>query len=102
MSVSVKSDRELEAMRAAGQIVADTLLEVRAAVEPGMTTRELDRIAERAIRERGAEPAFPYINDFPGTLCVSVNEEVVHGIPGKRRLREGDLVKVDGGAIYGG
>lgn len=102
MSVTIKSARELELMRIAGRIVANALQELRQAVEPGMTTRELDRMAERAIRREGAEPAFPYINEFPGTLCVSVNNEIVHGIPGKRRLKEGDIVKLDVGALYEG
>jgi methionyl aminopeptidase len=102
MSVTIKSDRELDVMREAGRIVANALQELRDRIEPGMTTRDLDRIAERAIRRQGGEPAFPYINDFPGSLCVSVNEEVVHGIPGKRVLRDGDLVKLDVGAIYHG
>lgn len=102
MSVTIKSDREIEAMRHAGRIVANTLQELRAAVRPGMTTRDLDRIAERSVRAQGAVPAFPFINNFPGTLCTSVNEEVVHGIPGKRVLHEGDLVKIDVGAIFEG
>lgn len=100
MSVSIKSAREIELMREAGQIVAVTLQEVREAVRPGITTRELDRLAERIIVRQGAEPAFPYINDFPGSACISVNNEVVHGIPGKRVLRDGDIVKIDVGAIY--
>jgi len=102
MTVSLKSPRELELMRVAGRIVADALQELRVRVQPGMTTADLDAIAERVIREAGGEPAFPYINDFPGTACVSVNDEVVHGIPGKRALREGDLVKIDVGALYRG
>ncbi|GAC1469857.1 MAG: type I methionyl aminopeptidase [Chloroflexota bacterium] len=102
MSVTIKSPREVEFMRVAGQIVANALVALREAVEPGMTTKELDRIAERSIRRQGAEPAFPYINDFPGTVCTSVNDEVVHGIPGKRVLRGGDIVKLDVGAIYQG
>jgi methionyl aminopeptidase len=102
VSVALKSPREIEAMREAGRIVADVLQELRSAVQPGITTKELDRIAEAAIRRQGAEPAFPYINDFPGSLCISLNEEVVHGIPGKRKLRSGDLVKLDTGAIYRG
>src|SRR4051794_2097122 len=89
-------------MREAGRIVANTLVEIRDAVEPGITTKELDRIGERSIRRQGGDPAFPYINDFPGVVCISVNNEVVHGIPGKRRLREGDIVKLDTGAIYQG
>jgi methionyl aminopeptidase len=102
VSITLKSPQELKIMREAGRIVANTLQELRAAVEPGISTKELDRITERSIVSQGAEPAFPYVNDFPGSLCVSVNEEVVHGIPGKRRLREGDLVKLDVGAIYRG
>jgi methionyl aminopeptidase len=89
-------------MRDAGKIVAETLLEVEESAQSGVSTRELDLIGEEAIRSRGAEPAFPYINDFPGNLCISINNEVVHGIPGPRRLRDGDLVKIDAGAIYQG
>jgi methionyl aminopeptidase len=100
VSVSIKSAREIELMRAASRIVANALVDLRAAVQPGMTTKELDRIAERSIKAQGGDPAFPYVNDFPGSVCVSVNNEVVHGIPGKRRLVEGDLVKLDVGAIY--
>lgn len=102
MSITIKSERELEIMRVAGRIVANALQELREAVRPGMTTKELDRIAEESIVRQGAEPAFPYINDFPGSLCISVNEEVVHGIPGSRKLRSGDLVKMDTGALYRG
>ncbi|GAC1407908.1 MAG: type I methionyl aminopeptidase [Chloroflexota bacterium] len=102
MSVTLKSDRERDIMRQAGRIVADSLQELQRAVCPGMTTRELDEIAERSIRRSGGDPAFPYINDFPGTACISVNDEVVHGIPGKRVLLEGDLVKIDIGAIFEG
>jgi methionyl aminopeptidase len=102
VSVSIKSAREVELMRAASRIVANALVDLRIAVAPGMTTKELDRIAERSIKAQGGDPAFPYVNDFPGSVCVSVNNEVVHGIPGKRRLVEGDLVKLDVGAIYEG
>lgn len=102
MSLTLKSPREIAVMREAGRIVADTLQEMQARVEPDMTTRDLDQIAERFILQRNAEPAFPHINNFPGTACISVNEEVVHGIPGKRILRTGDIVKIDVGAIYQG
>ncbi len=102
MSVTLKSPREIELMRQAGRIVANALQNVRERTEPGMTTKDLDKMAERAIRQQGGEPAFPHINHFPGTACISVNSEVVHGIPGKRVLREGDLVKIDIGAIYRG
>jgi methionyl aminopeptidase len=102
MSVSLKSAREIEIMREAGRIVGNVLQELRETVRPGITTKELDRIARDGILRQGAEPAFPHINDFPGSLCISVNEEVVHGIPGPRKLRSGDLVKMDAGAIYKG
>jgi methionyl aminopeptidase len=102
VSVTIKSEREIELMRIAGRIVANSLVELRALVEPGMTTRDVDRLADRTIRRQGGDPAFPYVNDFPGAACVSVNNEVVHGIPGKRKLKSGDLVKVDVGAIWDG
>lgn len=102
MSITLKSPREIDLMRAASRIVANALVELRSAVEPGITTKELDRVAERSIRAAGGDPAFPYVNHFPGSVCTSINNEVVHGIPGKRRLAEGDLVKLDVGAIYGG
>jgi len=102
MSITIKSAREVDLMRSASRIVANALVKLREAVAPGMTTKELDRIAERSIRAQGGDPAFPYVNDFPGSVCISVNNEVVHGMPGKRRLVEGDLVKLDVGAIYDG
>jgi methionyl aminopeptidase len=102
VSITIKSDRELDLMRRAGRVVANALSELRDSARAGMTTRELDALAEAAIRRQGGEPAFPYINDFPGSMCVSVNEEVVHGIPGKRVLRDGDIVKFDIGAIVDG
>lgn len=102
MTVTIKSAREIELMRLAGRIVANALTELRGAIEGGMTTKEVDRLADQAIRRQGGDPAFPYINHFPGSACVSVNNEVVHGIPGKRRIKAGDIVKVDVGAIYDG
>lgn len=102
MNITLKSSREIESMRRAGRIVANALQEVRNEVRAGMTTRDVDHIAEASIRRQGGTPAFPFINDFPGTACVSVNNEVVHGIPGKRVIKEGDLVKVDIGAIFEG
>lgn len=89
-------------MRIASRIVANTLVDLRAAAQPGITTKELDRLAERSIKAQGGDPAFPYVNHFPGSVCISINNEVVHGIPGKRRLEAGDLVKLDVGAIYDG
>jgi len=102
MSVTLKSNSELEVMRQAGHIVANALQELRQRIEPGMTTKDIDRMAERSIRRAGGDPAFPYVNNFPGAACVSVNDEIVHGIPGRRQLHEGDLVKIDVGAIYRG
>ncbi len=102
MSVTIKSQREIELMRTASRIVANTLVQLRDAAQAGMTTKELDRIAEKSIKSQGGDPAFPYVNHFPGSVCISINNEVVHGIPGKRRLMDGDLVKLDVGAIYEG
>ena len=83
-------------MRAANQLVADVLAELEAAVAPGVTTADLDRLAERLVREGGAEPAFKGYRGYPATLCASVNEEVVHGIPSTTRvLNEGDIISLD-------
>ncbi len=88
----------MDAMRAAGKVVGRFLREVAAEIRPGRTTEELDRFAEEYIKKNGAEPAFKGYRGYPATICVSVNEEVVHGIPGKRVLREGDIVGIDVGA----
>ncbi len=82
-------------MRRAGAVVSETLREVRAAVAPGVTTAELDAVAARVFARRGARSGPELTYGFPGSICVSVNEEVVHGVPGRRRLREGDLVTLD-------
>ncbi len=100
--IEIKSPAELETMREAGRITAGALRVVGEAVRPGVTTGELDALAEEYIRSQGARPAFLGYHGFPATLCISVNEEVVHGIPGKRRLVEGDIVSVDCGAIVDG
>jgi methionyl aminopeptidase len=100
--VTYKTADQVRAMRQAGLVVADTLAAVRAAAEPGMTTAELDRIAAASIRTAGATPSFLGYHGYPATVCVSVNDEVVHGIPGSRVLAEGDLVSVDCGAIVDG
>lgn len=97
-----KSPAELEVMREAGRVTAKALLAVARAVRPGVTTRELDSVAEEVIRSAGARAAFKGYNGFPATLCTSVNNEVVHGIPGPRVLQEGDIVSVDCGAIVDG
>ena len=101
-TIYLKSPRELEIMREAGQIVAWTALELKRVVEPGMTTKDLDRIAAQQFKKYGARSTALGYFDFPGHICVSVNEEVVHGIPGGRRLKQGDLVKVDIAAKYRG
>jgi len=93
---------DLEKMREAGRIVAFAMREAVSAVEPGITTRELDSIARKVIESHGAKPAFLGLYGFPATVCISVNDEIVHGIPGDRALREGDLVSLDCGAIVGG
>ena len=100
--IPVKNEREQEYMRRAGRIVALALQKVGGAIRAGITTGELDALAEQTIRGFGALPAFLGYNGFPATACISVNEQVVHGIPGLRPLKDGDLVKVDLGAIVEG
>jgi methionyl aminopeptidase len=100
--ITLKSRRELEVMRDAGKIVEEVLQELRAICRPGLQTSELDRVAETKTRALGAEPAFKGYRGFPGSLCASVNHEVVHGIPGKRQLVEGDIIGLDFGVLYGG
>ncbi|MBS1786320.1 MAG: type I methionyl aminopeptidase [Acidobacteria bacterium] len=97
-----KSLKELDKMRQAGLIVAETLRELRNLVEPGITTRQLDAVAENKIRTVGAYPTFKGYRKFPSAICASVNDEVVHGIPSERKLREGDIVKIDCGATLDG
>jgi methionyl aminopeptidase len=97
-----KSRSELALMREAGLVVAAALKACREAVEPGMTTRDLDAVAEGVIRGAGAAPSFLGYHGYPATLCVSVNDEVVHGIPGGRVIEDGDVVSIDCGAIVGG
>ena len=105
--ITVKSDKELALMRRAGYVVARAKARLIEAISPGVTTIELDRIAEDEIRQLGAIPPFkgytgPGTTPFPATICVSLNEEVVHGIPDDTLLREGDIVSIDIGAIVGG
>jgi methionyl aminopeptidase len=98
----IKTPDQLEAMRQAGLVVADTLEVLRAAVVPGVSTGELDRIAEESIRAHGALPSFLGYHGFPASICTSVNDEVVHGIPGDRRLADGDQITIDCGAVLAG
>ena len=100
--VEIKDAEQLALMRLAGLVVADVLRETAAAVHPGVTTGDLDRLAEEIIRDAGAVPSFLGYFGYPGHICVSVNDEVVHGIPGARVIREGDLVSIDCGAIVKG
>ncbi|HUC91464.1 MAG TPA: type I methionyl aminopeptidase [Paenibacillus sp.] len=97
-----KSEAELGFMREAGRIVADTHRLLARAIKPGVTTGELDKIAEDYIRSQGAVPSFKGYNQFPASICASVNDELVHGIPGPRVLNEGDIISVDIGAQYNG
>lgn len=100
--IVLKTEREIEIMREAGKIVAKTHLELQQHIRPGITTKELDYIAEKFIQSQGAIPSFKGYNGFTGSICTSVNEELVHGIPGKRVLREGDIISIDIGAYYNG
>ncbi|AJQ29198.1 MULTISPECIES: type I methionyl aminopeptidase [Pelosinus] len=100
--IILKSEREINYLRDAGKIVAETLVEVKKAAKPGVTTLDLDRIAEEYIKGRGAIPAFKGYHGFTGNICSSINEEVVHGIPGLRKLKSGDNVSIDIGAVING
>jgi len=100
--IILKSKQELKLMREAGRIVGLVLEELRDAVKPGVTTGKLDQIAEDMITKAGAKPAFKGYNGFPASICTSVNEEVVHGIPGLRKLRSGDIISIDVGAVKNG
>jgi methionyl aminopeptidase len=103
MTIEIKTPEQLAVMREAGLVVARTLRILAAAVHPGVTTAELDEIAEAEIRGAGATPSFKGYHGYPATICTSVNEEIVHGIPSRRRsLRDGDIVSIDCGAIVRG
>src|SRR5918911_3361007 len=101
-TIHLKSPHEIEIMREAGCIVARTVEEIKRASQPGVTTGDLDRVAAETFKKHGATSTALGYHGFPGHICVSVNEQVVHGIPGPRRLREGDLVKVDVAAMHRG
>ena len=102
MGIIIKSDREIAVMRQAGRIVATILKALAKQVRPGMKTKELDAIAAKELERLGAKPSFKGYQGFPANLCVSVNDEIVHGIPGERVLREGDIISLDLGAIFNG
>ena len=103
MAVTIKSPREIELMRKAGEILAQVHEELHAAVHPGMSTLDIDKLGERLIRSHGCIPSFKNYNGYPASICVSVNDEIVHGIPNKHRiLKDGDIVSLDAGTIYKG
>jgi methionyl aminopeptidase len=100
--ITIRSAGELARLERASQVVLETLEVLEAAVGPGVTTEQLDRVAAEEIRRRGARPAFLHYRGYPKTLCTSINDEVVHGIPGRRSLKEGDIVGIDCGAVVDG
>ena len=100
--ITIKSPQEMEAMARAGAIVGSTLTLLKRSVEPGMTTRDQEKIAYQEITRCGAQPTFKGYLGFPASICASVNQEIVHGIPGKRVLQEGDIIKLDVGATIDG
>lgn len=103
MSITVKSAREIELMTEAGRILEIVHEEMQKALRPGMTTHDIDALGEEVIRSYGCEPSFLNYNGYPASICVSVNSEVVHGIPSKKRIiKEGDIVSLDAGVIYKG
>ncbi len=100
--IIIKSPREIEQLKRSNAIVAEVFEKLKRMIAPGITTKELDQVAEEYILSKGGRPAFKGYRGFPATLCISINEEVVHGIPGQRRLKEGDIVSIDGGVNFGG
>ena len=100
--VAIKSKSEIEKMKIAGRITYETLEAVREAVKPGVTTLDLDRVAEKYIKSQGCKASFKGYGGFPGSVCASVNDEIIHGIPDERELKEGDIVSIDVGACYKG
>ena len=103
MAVSIKSEREIQLMRESCKILAKVYEELEKAIRPGVSTKEIDTLAEKLIRSYDCVPNFLNYNGFPGTICASVNEEVVHGIPDKNRiLKDGDIISIDCGCIYKG
>ena len=102
MGIIIKSAEEIAVMRQAGRVVAIVLKRLSEQIEPGMKTKELDIIAEQEVVRLGAKPSFKGYRGFPASVCVSINDEIVHGIPGNRVLNEGDIVSLDFGAVYDG
>jgi len=102
VAIPIKSQEQIEYMREAGKITAELHLLLESKIKPGITTKELDKIAEDFIRSHGATPSFKGYGGFPGSICSSINEEVIHGIPGSRKLKEGDIISIDTGAYKNG
>jgi methionyl aminopeptidase len=102
MGIVIKSEKEIATMRRAGKIVAEVLKIVSEQVKPGMKTKELDIIAGEEVKKLGAVPSFKGYHGYPANLCVSINDEIVHGIPGEKVIKDGDIVSLDFGAIYEG
>ena len=100
--ITLRSPHEIELMRRSGKITAAARALAGEMVKPGVTTQEIDNAVERFIRKQGADPSFLHYNGYPASVCISVNDEIIHGIPGKRVLHEGDIVSIDVGAYIGG
>lgn len=100
--IIIKSSREIDKIRVSGKIVAEVLEDLKKKVSPGIRTKDLDRLAEELIKKKGGIPAFKGYRGFPSTACISVNDEIVHGLPSERVLEEGDIVKIDIGVIRDG
>ena len=102
MGIIIKSEKEIAVMREAGRIVAEILVMIGEQVKPGTTTKELDVMADKELKKRGAVSSFNGYRGFPANLCASINDEIVHGIPADRILKEGDIISIDFGVIYNG
>src|SRR5574344_1897312 len=100
--ITIKTPREIDLLRVAGKIVGDTHNYLKPFIKPGITTKELDKLAYDYIISRGATPSFLNYEGYPASICTSINEEVVHGIPSNRKLKNGDLISIDIGACYKG
>ncbi len=101
-NILIKTNKEISYMREAGNIIADIMNKMEKAVEPGISTIELDNICKREIKNNNVKSAFLGLYDFPNTICVSINEEIVHGIPSNRKLKNGDIISIDAGVIVSG
>jgi len=100
--IPLKSEKDLEMLRKSGRILAGLMEKIEGFIKPGISTAEIDRLAEELVRKESAQPAFKGYKGFPATVCTSINEEIVHGIPGKRLLKEGDIISLDLGINYNG